>query len=324
MFSVTEIQNIIENEIKELNLKQKPEELYEPVRYVLEVGGKRIRPILTLLSCNLFSQDIQTAVKPAIGIEMFHNFTLLHDDIMDNAPLRRNKPTVHTKWNDNTAILSGDAMMIKSFEYFYDCNPATLREILVTFNKNALQVCEGQQYDMNYENREIISIGEYLKMIELKTSVLIGGSLKIGALIGGAGKSEIQLMYEFGKNIGLAFQLQDDYLDVYGDVKIFGKKIGGDIISNKKTFLLISALNLAKGDLYEKLTKLLYQKNINANEKISSITTIYNTLDINNITIKKINDYFDLAFESFEKVNVNDEKKLILKNYVLSLLNRKK
>ena len=203
MFSLAEIQSLIENEIQNLELADDPPELYEPVRYVLQIGGKRIRPMLTLMACNLFSPGIDNAIKPAIGIEMFHNFTLLHDDIMDNAPLRRNKPTVHSKWNTNIAILSGDAMMIKSFGYFYDCDPLILREILVTFNKNAIQVCEGQQFDMNYENLGIISVDEYLKMIGLKTAALIGGSMKIGAILGGASETDVQAMYEFGKHLGL-------------------------------------------------------------------------------------------------------------------------
>jgi geranylgeranyl diphosphate synthase, type II len=322
MYSITEIKNIIDEEIKKLSFGQNPKELYDPVKYFLEIGGKRIRPMLTLLSCNLFSGKIEKAVKPALGIEIFHNFTLLHDDIMDNSPIRRNKQTVHTKWNNNVAILSGDAMMIKSFEYFYDCEPDILKDVLVAFNKNALQVCEGQQYDMNYEKLDNISLDEYLKMIELKTSVLIGGSLKIGAILGGAAKYDIQQMYEFGKNLGIAFQLQDDYLDVYGDVKVFGKKIGVDIVSNKKTFLLISALNLAEGKVYENLIDLMKNKEISNEEKISSITGIFNILKINELILNRINEYFNLAFSFFEKVNVEEDKKLILKNFALSLLNR--
>ena len=248
MFTLIEIKNIITGEINKLSFHEHPVELYEPVRYVLEVGGKRIRPVFTLLSCNLFSEKIEQAVMPAIGVEMFHNFTLLHDDIMDKATLRRNKPTVHTKWNDNVAILSGDAMMIKSYGFFFDCDQTIIKNVLTAFNKSAIQVCEGQQYDMNYEKCDFITTEEYIRMVELKTSVLIGGCMKIGAILGGAGKEDVDLMYEFGINIGLAFQLQDDLLDVYGDVNVFGKKIGGDIVSNKKTFLLVSALNLAKGE----------------------------------------------------------------------------
>ncbi len=323
MYTVIEIQNIIEVEIKKLNFNKDPKELYEPIQYVMNIGGKRIRPILTLLACNLFSEDLEKAFKPAIGIEMFHNFTLLHDDIMDNAPLRRNKQTVHTKWNNNVAILSGDAMMIKSFEYFYDCSPLILKEILYLFNEKALQVCEGQQYDMNFENHNKVFVDEYIKMIELKTSVLIAGSLKIGALIGGSDNSNAQLLYDFGKYLGIAFQLQDDYLDVYGDVKIFGKKIGGDIVSNKKTFLLITALNLAKGQLYNDLIDLLKKENIAPEIKISEITIIYNMLNIKQLILNKINEYFDLAGKCIDNVGIEEAKKIIIKDFVLHLKFRK-
>jgi len=324
MYTVAEIQNIIDIEIKKLRFDKDPKELYIPIEYTMNIGGKRIRPILTLLACNLFSDNIEKAIKPAIGIEMFHNFTLLHDDIMDNAPLRRNKPTVHTKWNNNVAILSGDAMMIKSFEYFYDCDPEILKEILYIFNKNALQVCEGQQYDMNFEKQDKVLIDDYIKMIELKTSVLIAGGLKIGALIGGADISDAELLYDFGKYLGIAFQLQDDYLDVYGDVKIFGKKIGGDIVSNKKTFLLITAVNLAKGQIYNDLIELMRNNSVTNEIKIHEITQIYNRLNIKQLVLKKINENFDIACQCIDNVSIDAIKKKTIKDFVLHLKFREK
>jgi geranylgeranyl diphosphate synthase type II len=222
---------------------------------------------LVLLACNLFSDDIEQAINPAIGLEIFHNFTLLHDDIMDHADIRRGNPTVHVKWDENTAILSGDAMFIKAYEYFLDCKSPNFREILKVFNETALEVCEGQQYDMEFETRENVSEDEYLQMIRLKTSVLLAAALKIGALIGGAEQKDAEFLYEFGINLGLAFQLQDDLLDVYGDVNVFGKKIGGDIVANKKTFMLIKALEIAKGEELSTLKNLLADKNIEREEK---------------------------------------------------------
>ena len=319
MYSVIEIQKLLEAEIKNLNYSNNPTELYDPIKYVMDIGGKRLRPTLTILACNLFTDNIDKAIKPAIGFEMFHNFTLLHDDIMDNAPIRRNKPTVHAKWNNNIAILSGDAMMIKSFEYFHDCDKDILRDVMAAFNKSALQVCEGQQFDMNFESTEIVSIDEYMKMIELKTAVLLAGGLKVGAIVGRADKADVEHLYNFGINMGLAFQLQDDYLDTFGDVKIFGKKIGGDIVSNKKTFLLISALNLANGNQLDNLNNLLHNNNISSEEKISLVTGIFNSLNIKELSVNKINDYFALALDCLNKVNVDDNRKEILRNLVLGL-----
>jgi len=262
MLKFEEIQNIVNNEIAKLDFKSEPVELYQPISYVLSGNGKRLRPCLALLSCNLFNNDIRNAIKPAIGVEMFHNFTLLHDDIMDKADIRRNKPTVHKKWNENVAILSGDAMLIKTYELFFELKPNILAKVIEVFNKAALQVCEGQQYDMNFETKIDVTTDEYIKMITLKTAVLLAASLKIGAIIGGATLKDANLLYNYGINLGIAFQLQDDYLDVYGDVKTFGKKIGGDIVSNKKTYLLISAIENAKDENKHKLLNLLYNKHI--------------------------------------------------------------
>jgi len=276
------------------------------------------------MSCNLFKNNINEAINPAIGLEIFHNFTLLHDDIMDNADLRRNQPTVHKKWNDNVAILSGDAMMIKSYDYFFDLIPKTFIPVIKEFNKAALQVCEGQQYDMNFENISNVSVNNYINMITLKTAVLLACSLKVGAIIGGAKKTDADLLYNFGINMGLAFQLQDDFLDVYGDVKTFGKKIGGDIISNKKTFLLIAALEKADKNTKSKLIGLLNNKKITNSEKIKNVTNIYNLLDIPEITKKKIEFYYKKSINIIDKVSVKNEKKNTLLELSNKLLNRNK
>jgi len=303
MLKFEEIQNIVNNEIAKLDFKSEPVELYQPISYVLSGNGKRLRPCLALLSCNLFNNDIRNAIKPAIGVEMFHNFTLLHDDIMDKADIRRNKPTVHKKWNENVAILSGDAMLIKTYELFFELKPNILAKVIEVFNKAALQVCEGQQYDMNFETKIDVTTDEYIKMITLKTAVLLAASLKIGAIIGRATLKDANLLYNYGINLGIAFQLQDDYLDVYGDVKTFGKKIGGDIVSNKKTYLLISAIENAKDENKHKLLNLLYNKHIKSHEKIKEVTDIYNDLNIPQVLKEKLHFYHSQAVNNISQVN---------------------
>jgi len=321
MYTLTELQELINKEISNQKIGREPYTLYDPINYTLESGGKRIRPALVLLACNLFSDNIHQAIRPAIGLEIFHNFTLLHDDIMDHADIRRGNPTVHKKWNENTAILSGDAMFIKAYDYFLGCESPNFREILKVFNQTALEVCEGQQYDMEFEEREFVSVEEYLRMIELKTSVLLAGALKIGALIGGADEKNADLLYEFGRNIGLAFQLQDDYLDVYGDVEVFGKQIGGDIAANKKTFMLINALQLAKGSDLKELKDLL-ANNIEKEDKVISVTKIYNDLKVKDLAQKEINAYTDKALEYLDQVSVDISNKNELKNLAEKLINR--
>jgi len=303
MLKFEEIQNIVNNEIAKLDFKSEPVELYQPISYALSGNGKRLRPCLALLSCNLFNNDIRNAIKPAIGVEMFHNFTLLHDDIMDKADIRRNKPTVHKKWNENVAILSGDAMLIKTYELFFELKPNILAKVIEVFNKAALQVCEGQQYDMNFETKIDVTTDEYIKMITLKTAVLLAASLKIGAIVGGATLKDADLLYYYGINLGIAFQLQDDYLDVYGDVKTFGKKIGGDIVSNKKTYLLISAIENAKDENKYKLLNLLYNKHIKSHEKIKEVTDIYNDLNIPQVLKEKLHFYHSQAVNNISQVN---------------------
>jgi geranylgeranyl diphosphate synthase, type II len=323
MFKPEDIQETINNKIKSIDFNIQPVELYTPIEYILDGSGKRLRPLLTLMSCNIFSENIDNAVSPAIGLEVFHNFTLLHDDIMDKADMRRNKATVHKKWNENVAILSGDAMMIKAYEFFFTLESELLSKVLPVFNKTALQVCEGQQYDMNFETRMDVSTNEYLHMITLKTAVLLATSLKIGAVIGGANEKDAEALYNFGINLGIAFQLQDDYLDVYGDVNTFGKKIGGDITSNKKTFMLLSALEKAKGDTKKKLQKLLDEK-VEAQVKIQEVTAIYNKLHIPEIVKEKMICFQEMAMADIDSVKVPDEKKKLLKEISLALLERKK
>jgi len=289
-----------------------PKELYKPVEYILSNGGKRIRAVMTLIAANLFTEDLSKAIAPALGMEVFHNFTLLHDDIMDKATIRRGIPTVHLKWDENTAILSGDAMMILANKLIAQAPVTTLLPVLETFNKTALEVCEGQQYDMNLEKKDITKVSiteaEYLEMIKLKTSVLIGASLKIGALCGGATIEQADILYNYGLNIGLAFQIQDDLLDTYGNEAEFGKRIGGDIIEGKKTYLLIKALENASKDDVLKLKATINKKDISDDEKILIIKTIYNKTKTREITENKIEQYFNTAQKFLDQLTMSKEK----------------
>jgi len=295
MYSVEQLQKIIDTEIKSRSVKLKelkPANLYSPVNYSLEIGGKRLRPVLLLLSYNLFYDDIKAALSPAVAIEVFHNFTLLHDDIMDNADVRRNQPTVHNKFDENSAILSGDAMAFLAYKFLLESKSENLINVIELFSKTAIEVCEGQQFDMDFENRLDVTEIEYLEMIRLKTAVLLACSLKTGALLANADNEIVNQLYEFGINLGLAFQLQDDLLDSFGDQKTFGKKIGGDILSNKKTFLLIKALEnctpLEKTELLDWINK----KDFVAEKKIEAVLNIYNKLNIKELTQAKIEYYF--------------------------------
>jgi geranylgeranyl diphosphate synthase type II len=299
-----------------------PDELYEPIRYIMSLNGKRFRPLLTLLGAGLYKDDLSRAVKPAMAVEIFHNFTLMHDDIMDNAPLRRGKPTVHEKWNANTAILSGDVMLIRAYDHLLDINPSQLRHVLSRFNQTAAEVCEGQQLDMNFETRWDVTESEYLEMIRLKTSVLLGFALELGAIIGEANPADAQLLYEAGESMGIGFQLKDDLLDVYGDPEKFGKQVGGDIISNKKTFLLIEALSKATGEIRTELNDWIARETFDKAEKVGAVRHIYDQLEIRRITEQKINDYFNQGFESLEKLNVAPERKEPLLQFVHQLVNR--
>jgi geranylgeranyl diphosphate synthase type II len=322
MFTFTELLEKINDSISNEKIGREPFSLYDPINYTLKSGGKRIRPVLVLMACNLFYDNMEEAIKPAIGLEIFHNFTLFHDDIMDHANLRRGNPTVHKKWNENTAILSGDAMFIKAYEYFLRCKSPNFRDILKVFNNTALEVCEGQQYDMEFENRNNVTEQEYLRMTELKTSVLLAAALKIGALLGGADKSDANFLYEFGRNIGLAFQLQDDLLDVYGDAAVFGKQIGGDIVANKKTFMLIKALELAKGEDKTRLNDLLLLKDLGRDKKVAAVTEIYNRLNIRNIVQNRIEELNQKALDYLSRVSVEEYKKSELKKLAEKLIKR--
>jgi len=317
MYSINQLFSFVDAEIKNSYKKREPQQLYLPIDYSMSVGGKRIRPILCLMACNLFTDDIEQAIKPAVGLETFHNFTLLHDDIMDKADVRRNQPTVHKKWNENTAILSGDAMLIAAYNYFLDLKPQILASVLPIFNQTALEVCEGQQYDMDFENQLFVEESAYLEMIREKTAVLLAAALKIGAIIGGANENDSRLIYQFGINMGLAFQLQDDYLDTFGDEATFGKRIGGDILENKKTFLLINALKKAPNSI-----KPFLEKKIEDSKKIKMVTEIYRDLEIDKLTQNKIFDYYKKAQTSLSEINIDEDKKLELTNFLNQLKSR--
>lgn len=309
MFSHEEIIQLVNKELQHFNWNKNPYGLYEPVEYVLSLGGKRLRPTLLLLSCNLFSENISEAIPPALGIEIFHTFTLLHDDLMDKADLRRGHVTVHKKWNENTAILSGDVMQTIAFQLMTKAPSACLKKCLDLFSQTAIEVCEGQQYDMEFEKRQEVLPEEYLEMIRLKTAVLLGASMKIGAWIGGAAEEDAQTLYEAGINMGIAFQLKDDLLDVYGNSAEFGKKIGGDILCNKKTFLLIQALNLARGEEEKILKKWLQEDENRGEEKVKAITDIYNRLGIKEICEKEIQFFSDKAIEKLHQISISKNKK---------------
>jgi geranylgeranyl diphosphate synthase, type II len=301
---------------------ENPPELYDPLSYIMSLGGKRLRPMLTLIGASLYSEDWQKALKPALAVEVFHNFTLLHDDIMDKAPTRRGQPTVHKRWNDNVAILSGDVMLVKAYEFLFDVENSLLKSILQAFSKTAAEVCEGQQLDMNFETLPDVTLDEYLNMIRLKTSVLLGFALKLGAILGGAEELEANKLYNIGLNAGMGFQLMDDLLDVYGNPEKFGKQVGGDIISNKKTYLLILAKNQAMGLVQEKLNYWLTATQFDNIEKIKEVTDIYNVLNIRPQAESMMNDYFQKCFDEIDNLSLSDEKKKSLITFLRELTQR--
>ncbi|WP_445323203.1 polyprenyl synthetase family protein [Phocaeicola sp. HCN-40430] len=310
--------------IESLPYSRNPKGLYDPIEYVLSLGGKRLRPVLMLLAYNLYKEDVERIFPQAAAIETYHNFTLLHDDLMDNAEMRRGKPVVHKKWNPNAAILSGDAMLILSYQFMMqDCPAEYVKSVMEVFGQTALEVCEGQQWDMEFETRTDVSVEEYIEMIRLKTSVLLAGALKIGAILGGASEEDAQLLYDFGVRMGLAFQLQDDYLDVYGDPAVFGKKIGGDILCNKKTYMLITALEKADAQTRRELLDWIAASNYVPSSKIEAVTAIYNKVGIGEICQQKIDQYYEEAKALLEKVSVEDALKQNLMDFVLKLMNRK-
>ena len=322
MHSIEQLQNIINKAIAETKYTAKPAELYEPISYLMQLGGKRMRPVLVLVSTELFGGDVLKALDAAIGIELFHNFTLMHDDIMDKAPLRRGNPTVHVKWNESAAILSGDVMFVEAYKLMIRVDDSILRKVLDIFSDTASGVCQGQQADMNFEKRDQVSLEEYIEMIRLKTAVLLAGSMQIGALIGGAEKEQADLLYEFGENLGLAFQLQDDILDVYGDPEKFGKQVGGDILADKKTFLLIKARELAKGESASELDKWLNKPDVLPGNKVNAITSIYNSLGVRKLAEAEMETYVRKALNALDKITVEPSKKVLLKGFAEQLLIR--
>lgn len=321
MHTTEELQQILDTAIQNLKFPDHPKQLYDPITYIINLGGKRVRPLLVLMATELFEKDPHHAIHAAMAIEVFHNFTLVHDDIMDNAPLRRGQATVHEKWSTNTAILSGDVMMVEANKNLAKVNPIFLKDVLDTFNATAQGVCEGQQLDMEFEGRDDVSIEEYINMIRLKTAVLLGGALKLGAIIAGASEKEADLIYQFGENIGIAFQLQDDILDVYADPEKFGKQVGGDIIANKKTFLLLKALELADGDTKASLNTWTAYKEFDAQEKVETVKAVYDTLEIQQIAKESMDYYLNKALAVFAEINVSEEKKsnlLVLTNQLMA------
>ncbi len=322
MYTQSELKELVDKAIINISFDTEAQRLIDPVRYVLSMGGKRLRPVLALMVCNLFTDNFDEAIFPVTGLEMFHNFTLVHDDIMDQAPVRRSFVTVHNKWNTDQAILSGDVMAFMTNDCFLHTPPELLPKVMRTFNKAAIEVCIGQQLDMDYEKASIVTIEEYLRMIELKTAVLIAASAKIGALFGGADEKDTELLYDFGRNLGLAFQIQDDLLDVYGDSRKFGKAPGGDIVANKKTFLYVKALEVATALQRNHLKEVYSSKEMDAEKKIEAVMEIYEQLNIREMTEIIAFEYINVAIRQLEKVSVNQERKQELIQLTGSLVGR--
>ena len=323
MYTSNQLLEKVNQALDHLAYDRQPQGLYAPIKYELSLGGKRLRPVLMLLTYNMYKEDVENIMMQALGLEIYHNFTLLHDDVMDRADVRRGKPCVHKVWNDNTAILSGDTMIVDSFIRMQQCDPAHLPDVMDVFSRTALEISEGQQYDMEFESRNDVKEEEYLEMIRLKTSVLLACAVKIGALLGDATNEDAALLYDFGERIGLAFQLQDDYLDVYGDFAVFGKRIGGDILCNKKTYLLIKAFEHANEEQRKELESWISRTEYAPQEKIDAVTRLYNEIGVRELCDQKINMFFQLAEQSLQKVSLPWEKKSQLWNYALQLMNRK-
>ena len=323
MHSISHYQDIITDHFKTIKYQKEPRNLYEPIQYIISLGGKRLRPVLTLMASEVFDVDCRKALNAATAVEVFHNFSLIHDDIMDDAPLRRGNETVHEKWNINTGILSGDAMLILAYQYFEEYEPTVFRELAKLFSKTALEVCEGQQYDVDFETRDDVTIAEYLKMIEYKTAVLVGASMKMGAIVAQTSKENADLIYDFGLNLGLAFQLQDDYLDAFGNPETFGKQVGGDIIENKKTYLYLKAMEFANQHEKEQLLHLFSIQPSDSNDKINSVKGIFNQTGASQATQKAILDFTLKAFETLNKLDIDADKKSLLKIFGENLMGRK-
>lgn len=322
MFTASELLDIVKGHIAGLQFTRTPKGLYDPVSYVLSLGGKRIRPVLMLMAYNLYREDVKSILQSATGIEVYHNYTLLHDDLMDRADMRRGKATVHKVWNDNVAILSGDAMLVLAYQFMAQCASEKLKDVMDLFSLTALEICEGQQLDMEFEQRKDVKEDEYIEMIRLKTSVLLAASLKIGAILGGASKEDADALYDFGVNLGLAFQLKDDLLDVYGDPLRFGKNIGGDILCNKKTYLVIKAFEHANTEQEALLSDWFTRETFDPQEKIAAVTRLYNEIGVKALCENRIVEYSKRASESLNRVNVPAENKQELETMMNELMHR--
>ncbi len=322
MRTVQELSEVVERGILELSFPDEPKNLYDPIRYALASGGKRLRPVLTLAACNLFSDAVEQALYPSLAVEVFHNFTLIHDDIMDNALLRRNQPTVFAKWNANTAILSGDVMCVHAYQLLAKSNGRHMDQLLQVFNTIAQCVCEGQQYDMDFETSAFVTEQEYIHMIEMKTAALLQGALQLGAIVAEAPQPEVTNIGEFGRNLGIAFQLQDDLLDAYGDAKRFGKRIGGDIITNKKTFLAVKAFSLAKGNTLNLLDSYFKAPNMDPESKVEGVIKIYNELGIKSLTENEIAKYYGLATQALARIECQPNRKVLIESLAHTVMNR--
>lgn len=322
LYSWEQARDIINEFIESLKFEREPQELYAPIRYTIEQSGKRVRPVLCLMAYNMYKENVQEVLYQAVAMETYHNHTLIHDDVMDRADIRRGKPTVCAKWGDTPAILSGDTMLLLAFEFVAHAPAEKLPAVLALFTETAKEVCDGQQYDIEFETRDAVAEAEYMEMIRLKTSVLIAASMKMGGLVAGASEGDLENLYAFGETMGLAFQLQDDLLDVYGDTAVFGKKIGGDIRCNKKTFLLIKAFELASAEQKAQMEAWINNPACDDDEKVAFFTNIYNELGVKEVCEQRIKELFAKCDEFMDKISVADEKKVCLKNFANSLLNR--
>lgn len=322
MLSIEKYQQTFLSFLKDYSVVKEPQGLYDPIKYILSLGGKRLRPVLTLMTADIFGGSHKDALNAALAVEVFHNFTLVHDDIMDDAPLRRGKVTVHEKWDINTGILSGDAMLILSYQLFEDYEPETFRALTKLFSKTAIEVCEGQQYDVDFETRNDVTIPEYLKMIEYKTSVLVAAAMQMGAIIAGASEQDQDCIYEFGRNLGIAFQLQDDYLDAFGNPETFGKQVGGDIIENKKTYLYLKALEFASENERERLISLFNTDTDKAEEKVFVVKELFKSTGAAEATIQAVEAYTKKAFSVLNTLYISDDRKRLLEDFGNSLMRR--
>ncbi len=322
MHTIEAYRSFFLDRIEQETLSREPDNLYAPIRYIMNLGGKRLRPVLTLLTAEIFGSSYKDALSAAIAIEVFHNFSLVHDDIMDAAPMRRGQPTVHEKWNTTTAILSGDAMLILAYQYFEDYEPKVFLALAKLFSRTALQVCEGQQWDIDFENSEKVLLKDYLKMIEYKTAVLVAAAMEMGAIIANASKEDCAAIYNFGLNLGIAFQIQDDYLDAFGNPENFGKQIGGDIIENKKTYLYLKALEFGSESETAEIKEFFTVKNHGNHEKIDAVKALFLSSGAADQALKGIEEYTQKAFEVLETINIDAEKKKILHHFGKNLMKR--